>query len=99
GSEYPRIDAEGKAYFRISAPSADSVSVGLGNVLLTKDAKGIWTGVTKPLDPGFHYYTLKIDGANVNDPGSETFYGASRIMSGIEVPEAGVNFYDIKNVP
>ncbi|PKQ45176.1 alpha/beta hydrolase [Confluentibacter flavum] len=99
GAQYPRIDNERKAYFRIEAPAADSISVSLGNVALTKDAKGVWTGVTKPLDPGFHYYTLKINGVNVNDPFSETFYGASRVMSGIEVPEDGVDFYEIKNVP
>src|SRR5690606_37850709 len=99
GAQYPRIDSERKAYFRIEAPAADSISVSLGNVALTKDEKGVWTGVTKPLDPGFHYYTLKINGMNVNDPFSETFYGASRVMSGIEVPEDGVDFYDIKKVP
>src|SRR5690606_32514461 len=99
GAPYPRIDKERKAYFRIEAPAADSISVSLGNVALTKDAKGIWTGVTKPLDPGFHYYTLKINGVDVNDPNSETFYGMSRMASGIEVPEEGVDLYDIKNVP
>ncbi len=99
GAQYPRIDHERKAYFRIEAPAADSISVSLGNVALTKDAKGVWTGVTKPLDPGFHYYSLKINGVNVNDPFSETFYGASRVMSGIEVPEEGIDFYNIKNVP
>ena len=99
GAQYPRIDNERKAYFRIEAPAADSISVSLGNVNLTKDAKGVWTGVTKPLDPGFHYYTLKINGVNVNDPYSETFYGMSRMASGIEVPEEGVDFYNVKNVP
>lgn len=99
GAQYPRIDKEGKAYFRIEAPEATSVSVSLGNVALTKDDKGVWTGVTKPLDPGFHYYNLKINGVNVNDPNSETFFGSSRVMSGIEVPEDGVDFYDVKKVP
>jgi enterochelin esterase-like enzyme len=99
GAQYPRLDKDRKAYFRIEAPEATSVSVGLGNVALTKDEKGVWTGVTNPLDPGFHYYTLKINGVNVNDPNSETFFGSSRVMSGIEVPEDGVDFYDVKKVP
>lgn len=50
-------------------------------------------------DPGFHYYTLKIDGFDVADPASEQFFGAGKNMSGIEIPEDGVDFYDIKNVP
>jgi enterochelin esterase-like enzyme len=98
-ADYPRLDADRKAYFRLRAPEAQSISVSLGNVALTKGDDGFWTGVTAPLDPGFHYYTLKIDGVDVADPASETFFGASHVMSGIEVPEAGVDFYDVKDVP
>lgn len=99
GAEYPRIDAQRRAYFRLRAPEATSVVVGLGNTALTKGEDGYWTGVTNPLDPGFHYYNIRINGVDVNDPGSETFFGSSRVMSGIEVPEEGVDFYDIKKVP
>jgi len=99
GQEYPRIDSQRRVYFRVLAPGAQSVSVGLGNTALTKGEDGFWSGVTKPEDPGFHYYSLKIDGVEVADPSSESFFGASKMMSGIEIPEDGVNFYDIKNVP
>ena len=99
GSGYPRIDSLRKAYFRIRAPEAQSVVVSLGNVALTKGEDGFWTGVTAPLDPGFHYYTLRINGVDVADPSSETFFGAGRVMSGIEVPEEGISFYEIKDVP
>src|SRR5262249_14128075 len=60
--------------------------------------EGVWTITTEPLVPGFHYYTFVIDGARVSDPNSETFFGVSRMMSGIEVPEKGVDFYDPKDV-
>lgn len=99
GQEFPRVDAQGKVYFRFSAPTAQEIKVSLGNVALTKDEKGVWTGVTPPQDPGFHYYTLKIDGKDVADPSSESFFGASKMMSGMEIPEAGVDFYAVKNVP
>jgi enterochelin esterase family protein len=99
GAEYPRLDAQRRAYFRLLAPEATSVVVSLGRTELTKGEDGYWTGVTAPLDPGFHYYTLRINGVDVNDPNSETFFGSSRVMSGIEVPEEGVDFYDIKKVP
>ncbi len=99
GAEYPRIDVQRRAIFHVRAPEAQKVSVSLGNVALTKAEDGFWNGITAPLDPGFHYYTLKIDGVDVCDPFSETFFGAGRVMSGIEVPEEGVDFYDIKNVP
>lgn len=99
GAQYPRIDAKRRAIFRLRAPEAQSVSVGLGKTVLTKGEDGFWTGMTAPLDPGFHYYSVRIDGVDVNDPASETFFGSGRVMSGIEVPEDGVDFYDIKKVP
>ena len=99
GADYPRIDSLRRVHFKLRAPDATSISVSLGNVALTKGEDGFWTGITKPQDPGFHYYTLKINGVDVADPLSETFYGASKVMSGIEIPERGVDFYDVKNVP
>lgn len=99
GADYPRVDSLGRVYFRLKAPEATNISVSMGNVQLVKGDDGFWTGITGPQDPGFHYYTLKINGVDVADPLSETFFGASRIMSGMEIPEQGVDFYDVKNVP
>jgi enterochelin esterase family protein len=50
-------------------------------------------------DEGFHYYQLNIDGAQVPDPCSMYFYGASRWGSGIEVPAKDQDFYTLKDVP
>ena len=69
--EYPMVNSQGYARFRIVAPNAQSVSVGLGlggdgraGTTLKKDENGVWTGTTSaPLDEGFHYYHLTIDGA------------------------------------
>jgi len=100
GQEYPRIDSELKAIFRVNAPNALKVQINLsGNYDMVKSDDGVWTVTTKPLVPGFHYYTLIIDGVSVADPSSESFFGVSRMYSGIEVPEAGVDYYDAKNVP
>ncbi len=99
GAEYPRVDAQRRVIFRLRAPEAQSVSVSLGNFPLTKGEDGFWTGTTAPQDPGFHYYTLKINGIDVCDPASETFFGAGKVMSGMEIPEEGIDFYNIKNVP
>jgi enterochelin esterase family protein len=51
------------------------------------------------LDEGFHYYRINIDGADVPDPGSKFFYGASRWGSAIEIPAHDEDFYAVKNVP
>ena len=99
GAEYPRIDAQRRAIFRVNAPEAQSVVVSLGNLALIKGEDGFWTGVTAPLDPGFHYYSLVIEGVKVADPASESFYGTGRMSSAIDIPEEGVDFYEVKDVP
>jgi enterochelin esterase-like enzyme len=100
GRQYPQVNSEGRARFRIVAPQAQSVRVPeWGGVPLTKGEDGAWVGTTRPLDEGFHYYRINIDGADVPDPGSKFFYGASRWGSAIEVPAKDAAVYAVKNVP
>jgi enterochelin esterase family protein len=101
GKEYPQINSERRVRTRVVAPDAQSVLLDLGGVKypLTKGADGAWTGVSNPQDEGFHYYQIVVDGAQVPDPGSLYFYGASRWGSGIEVPAHDQDFYAVKDVP
>lgn len=102
GSEYPRILPDLRVVYRVKAPDAQKVEINLGGgkrLAMTKDAEGYWTTTSEPQVPGFHYYWLVIDGVQVNDPGSETFYGTGKQTSGIEIPEKGVDYYLPKNVP
>jgi enterochelin esterase family protein len=88
--------------FRVVAPDAQKVRVSLGGGLeLTKGPDGIWSGTTaQPLVVGFHYYTLRIDGATVADPSTMTFFGSGWQNSGIEIPEAAEgDYYRAKDVP
>jgi enterochelin esterase family protein len=97
---YPRILPDNRVMFQVRAPNAQQVQINLGGMLdLVKDDAGLWTGTSRPQDPGFHYYSLVIDGVSVIDPASETYYGTGRMSSAIEIPEAGVDFYTVKNVP
>ncbi len=99
GRQYPQVNSEGRARFRIVAPQAQSVSVSLGGLALTKGEDGAWVGTSRPLDEGFHYYHLTIDGGTFNDPGALNFYGSTRWESGIEVPAKDQDFYTLKDVP
>ena len=100
GQQYPRIHSDLRATFRIKAPGAQKVELDLGRRYpMASDSNGVWTVTTAPLVPGFHYYSMVIDGATVCDPASETFYGMGRQASGIEVPSKGEDFYDVKDVP
>jgi enterochelin esterase-like enzyme len=100
GAEYPRVHSDLRVTFRLRAPEARGVAVELGQRYEMKRGEdGTWTVTIPPQVPGFHYYLLVVDGAQVNDPGSETFFGSGRQLSGIEVPERGVDFYSVKDVP
>ncbi len=101
GQEYPMVNSQGYARFRIYAPKATSVISSIaGGTVLHKDADGYWTGTTAaPEDEGFHYYHLTIDGGVVNDPGTNNYYGSIRWESGIEIPAHDADFYAEKNVP
>lgn len=105
-AEYPQVNSQGYARFRIRLPEATSVVVSLGlggsgGTTLAKGDDGYWTGTTTgPLDEGFHYYHLTIDGGEyVNDPGTMTYYGSQRWESGIEIPAHDQDIYALKNVP
>lgn len=102
GAEYPRIDSENRVTFRIRAPEAREVIFGFFDdqrYPAEKGEDGFWTATTEPQVPGFHYYRVFLDGAEVNDPSSRTFYGTGKDASGIEIPEEGVDYYLPKDVP
>jgi len=106
GKEYPMVNSQGYARFRIEAPEAQSVVVSLGlggtkgGTPLAKNEDGVWMGTTSgPMDEGFHYYHVTIDGGVFNDPGALNYYGSVRWESGIEIPAHDQDFYALKDVP
>ena len=99
GAVFPRILLDNRVIFRLRAPEAQKVQIDLGKKYdMVKNAQGVWQVTTDPIVVGFHYYTLIVDGVSVIDPASQTFYGMSRMAGGIEIPEKGVDYADIKNV-
>ena len=100
GKEYPQVNSEGRVKFRIVAPEATNVGCTFRDSSeFAKGEDGAWYGYTRPLDEGFHYYMLRIDGAEVPDPDSMYFFGANRWGSGVEIPAHDQDFYAVKNVP
>ncbi|MDD2304482.1 MAG: alpha/beta hydrolase-fold protein [Prolixibacteraceae bacterium] len=99
GAEYPRILTDLRVIFKVNAPDAKKVQIDLGKLYdMMKDDHGVWTVTTNPQVPGFHYYSLVIDGLKVADPASQSFYGMGRMASAIEIPEKGADFYVVKDV-
>lgn len=101
GHQYPMVNSQGAVRAQLRAPQANSVMLDIGGVRyeMVKDENGVWTGTSAPQDVGFHYYQLNVDGASVPDPGSIYFFGAGRWGSGIEIPSADMDFWQVKNVP
>ena len=89
GNEFPKVDSQRRAYFRIQAPQAKKVVVDICSKKydMQPQGNGVFMAVTDPLPVGFHYYFLNIDGVNFIDPASETYFGCNRECGGLEVPE------------
>ena len=101
-ADYPRVASDGRASFRLKAPEAKTVLLAGGAGLvkeplaMTRGDDGVWSVETPPAAPGFHYYWFMVDGLRVNDPNSYAWFGWGRETSGIEIPEAGVDFHAAK---
>jgi len=99
-AKYPQILPDNRVIFKVKAPEAQKVQIDLGKKYdMVKDTSGFWNVTTDSISRGFHYYSLLIDGLAVADPASETFYGMSRMASGIEIPYKEGSFYALKDVP
>jgi GH35 family endo-1,4-beta-xylanase/enterochelin esterase-like enzyme len=105
GQQYPQVNSQGYVRFRVDLPDAKEITVSLGlggrgGTKLKKTYDGSFVGQTEgPMDEGFHYYHLTVDGGTVNDPGALNYYGSTRWESGIEIPAHDQDFYAMKNVP
>ncbi len=101
GVRYPWIGSDSRVTFHFSAPDAQKVQVAIANVPydMVKGDGGTWTYTSDPQAPGYHNYWMVVDGAVVLDPATHTYIGYSHMCNGFEVPEPGVDFYDLKDVP
>ena len=99
--QYPRIEADSRVTFKFKAPDAKKVQVSLVNVPfdMVKGDDGVWTYTSEPQAPGYHNYWMIVDGAIVVDPGTNAFIGYGHMCNGFEIPEPGVTWYDLKDVP
>jgi enterochelin esterase-like enzyme len=101
-AEYPRIAPDLSVTFRLRAPNAKQVKLEGGAGLLQqplqmiRSDEGVWTITTAPAVPGFHYYWFNVDGLLVHDPSSYSYFGYGHETSGLEIPEAGADFYNAK---
>src|SRR5437588_11354872 len=92
GAEYPRVDAAGRVEIRVKAPDATKVKLNFWSgpkLDMVKQSDGFWSVTTQPLVPGFHYYNVNIDGADVADPGTHAYFGGARPASAVKLQSRG----------
>ena len=101
GVQYPRIEDDSRVTFHFKAPTAQKVQVSIANVPfdMVKGDDGTWSYTSEPQAPGYHNYWMVVDSAVVLDPATNAFIGYGHMCNGFEVPEPGVDFYDLKDVP
>jgi enterochelin esterase-like enzyme len=101
----PEICPDRRVIFRLHAPKANEVLLTgefmHGSKPLTKDAAGIWSFTTDPLQPEIYAYNFTIDGVKTIDPSNaavKTGSTAVTIQSLLEVPGETSAFYDARPV-
>ena len=110
----PIVHPDRRVTFRLKAPLAHKVQVhpvggqpenngynGLGKDTydMIKDENGYWSVTTPSAIPGLHGYMYIVDGVRVNDTITKSYGSTKMQCCGVEVPEPGVDIYDIKDVP
>ena len=98
---YPHVLSDNSVEFRIrSNEDLSQMKVSLDpSCRFERQQDGYWMAHTKPLVPGFHYYWFTIGGIDFSDPASKSFFGCGRMTSAIDIPEAGCDFYLVRDVP
>src|SRR5450631_4372449 len=67
----PEVASDDRVTFRLRAPNANEVLVGLEGskpVPMQKDGSGLWSLTVGPLDPDFYGYSFIADGVTLVDP-------------------------------
>jgi enterochelin esterase family protein len=105
----PEVHEDGAVTFRIKAPQAAQVQIDVKGKTsdsrggkpfdLVKDEQGVWSVATPPLDPGFHYYFVLIDGFRCADSENPLYFGWQRPTNGVEVPDPDLDCYLPRRVP
>lgn len=96
------INEDKTVTFRFFAPDAQSVEaeVNWGQKLaLARGEDGWWEGTADNAYPGFHYFHWYVDGVQVMSPDAGVCYGCFEAINFFEMPEDGMDFYDVKDVP
>ncbi len=99
----PEVHGDGRVTFRLNAPDAEKVEVRCETVkdsTMQKDAQGIWSLTTPPLEPDIYTYWFIVDGLRTMDPGNPLLkYNLLNTVSQVHVPGPKSLPWEINDVP
>jgi len=99
----PEVHPDRTVTFRFLAPNAKDVALnleGAPKAAMQKDAQGVWSFTTPPLEPDLYAYTVTVDGARVLDPANPLLKGNLRQSENIvHVPGPASTPWEINDVP
>ena len=99
----PEVHGDGSVTFRMKAPDAREVQLHCEDVAkstMVKDAQGVWSLTTDPLEPDFYAYTFNVDGARVIDPLNPLIkYNLLNTDSQVHVPGPSSLLWELNDVP
>jgi len=67
----PEVQPDLRVTFRLRAPHAAQVQLsraGAPSATMQRDADGVWSLTTEPLDPDYYTYSFNVDGVSLMDP-------------------------------
>ncbi len=102
----PDVRVDGTVTFRLQASQASRVAVYVDTmspsaaVALTKDARGVWSGVIGPLAPDIYTYAFMVDGVSINAGLVEIVGRTPEAWHPQQVPHGAVHvhWYDSKSL-
>jgi enterochelin esterase-like enzyme len=107
----PEIHPDRTVTFRVRAPQATTVTLTGdwlatpasrtgGTVPMTKDAGGIWSITSEPLEPTIHLYSFTVDGMTIADPINPKIKLRVRTSASlVEVPGSPVPPWQVRDIP
>lgn len=97
------VEVISDTHFRVNfhAPTANEVALRTfhGNLPLTKQENGVWTAELEIGQGGMRPLFFMVDGVSVLNPMAPIGFGASVATNMADLPQAGEDFYYLKDVP
>jgi enterochelin esterase-like enzyme len=95
----PDVNADHTVTLRLRSATATVVTASgdIGDLVLTKDAQGVWSATTAPLEPAIYRYFFTVDGVQLADLSNPDIKGVSESL--VTVPGDPPMPWEIRNVP